>query len=141
MLGFLITALLLGVIGGSKAHCTQEGLMTGFTGPPSVEQIKPGQVRISWKDKVEYRECADDFVVKYWIKNQTTKKPGRYSGMEYAISDLVDPSSDGLDVTVEPGIKYVFQSVARKDMGFIRGTEWKYSPSVEFTTISNTGMM
>ena len=136
----LIVALALGSIGGSKSHCVQDGLMTGFTGPPSVEQMKSDQVRISWKNQVEYRECADDFVVKYWMKNQTTF-PG---GMEYAISDLscrrplIDASCDSVDITVEPGIVYVFQAVAREARGPVVNSN--YSPSIEFKTSAVIGM-
>jgi hypothetical protein len=41
-------------------------MVSGFTGPPKVEQIDLATVRVSWEGLVTQRECADQFLVKYW---------------------------------------------------------------------------
>ena len=48
-------------------------------GPPTVHQVKIDKVRVSWKDIVKNRECADQFLVKYWPRNQPMQYQGGYS--------------------------------------------------------------
>ena len=48
-------------------------------GPPTVHQVKIDKVRVSWKDIVKNRECADQFLVKYWPRNQPMQYQGRRS--------------------------------------------------------------
>ncbi len=53
---------------------------------------------------IEYRDCVDDFLVKFW--------PAFYPDT-YVVSDLVANDADSLDVAVTPKLVYVFQAVAR----------------------------
>jgi hypothetical protein len=55
-------------------------MVSGFTGPPKVEQIDLATVRVSWEGLVTQRECADQFLVKYWQ---------RTNPQSYLTSDLV----------------------------------------------------
>jgi len=48
----------------SLGYCCGNGKNSGFSGPPVVEQVAVDQVKVSWKDLVTHRECADSFVVK-----------------------------------------------------------------------------
>jgi len=109
----------------SHAYCWQAGWNPGFKGPPTVHQVKIDKVRVSWKDIVKNRECADQFLVKYWPRNQP---------MQYQTTDLVMTSDDSIDITVTPKITYQFQAVAREDKGVIGGIDWNKSPTVEFKT-------
>ena len=44
---------------------------SGFRGPPAVEQVSLTSVRVSWAGLVTRKDCADSFLVSYWLaKNQ-----------------------------------------------------------------------
>ena len=47
-------------------HCYTIGANPGFSDVPSVTQLTPWMVRVSWKEVVTQRECSDHFLVKYW---------------------------------------------------------------------------
>ena len=36
---------------------------------PKIQQLELSKVRVSWEDIVEMRDCADEFLVKYWQNN------------------------------------------------------------------------
>ena len=44
-----------------------------------MHQVQFDTVRVSWKDIVMNRECADQFLVKYWPRNQPMQYQGGYS--------------------------------------------------------------
>ena len=44
-----------------------------------MHQVKIDKVRVSWKDIVKNRECADQFLVKYWPRNQPMQYQGGHS--------------------------------------------------------------
>ncbi len=80
-----------------------------------MEQVSLERVRVSWSEVLTNRECADQFLVKFWPKS---------SPNAYATSDLVPNEADGVDIAVTPKIVYVFQAVAREDKGLIGGIDW-----------------
>jgi hypothetical protein len=110
-----------------SGYCWAAGRNPGFSGPPKVEQIKIDVVRVSWENVVTLRECADNFVVKYWPRSAPN---------QYDITDLVPTSDDFVDITVIPKIIYQFQAVAREDKGIIGGVDWNKSPTVDYKTSS-----
>ena len=57
-----------------NAYCWEPGKNPEFTGPPKVEQIDIRTVRVSWFGLVKMRECADEFLVKYWQRNDPQVK-------------------------------------------------------------------
>ena len=101
------------------------GSNPGFERSPTVRQIKINQVRVSWGNVVMNRNCADNFLVKYWPKD---------SPNAFQMSDLVPNSMNHTDVVVIPKILYIYQAVAREDKGVVGGIDWNKSPMVEFKT-------
>ena len=123
--GLPIATILLGCVIGSQAYCWQAGYNPGFTGPPTVYQVKLDTVRVSWKNIVKNRECADQFLVKYWQSTQPSV---------YYTTDLVSATDNSTDIKVTPEIAYKFQAVAQEDKGLIGGIDWNKSPIVEYMT-------
>ena len=52
-----------------KGWCYGIGQNPTFTGLPRVEQMDDlSSVKVSWDGLVDYSECADNYVINYWIK-------------------------------------------------------------------------
>ncbi len=130
----LVVSLALSVVPrSSDAYCWQAGWNPGFTGPPTVQQIALDRVRVSWGDIVKYRQCADQFLVKYWPRNTPSV---------YKTTELVQTSVNSIDIKVTPKVMYHFQAVAREDKGAIGGIDWNKSPIVEFkTSVTNRNVV
>ena len=77
----VIIAVIACLTGLSQGYCWAAGRNPGFSGPPRIEQLKIDVVRVSWTNIVTKRECADNFVVKYWPRSA----PNEY--------EVRDPSS------------------------------------------------
>ena len=45
-----------------SAYCWEAGKNPGFSGPPVVQQINMGTVRVSWVGLVTQKDCADQFI-------------------------------------------------------------------------------
>ena len=99
--------------------------ISGFTGPPRVEQLDLATVRVSWEGLVTQRECADQFLVKFWQRSNP---------QSYSTSELLDRNANSVDVKVVPKVDYQFQAVAREDKGPIVGIDWNKSPVTDFKT-------
>ena len=87
------------------SYCWQVGWNPGFRSGPSIQQITLAKVRVSWAGIVENRECADQFVVKYWkIRGVVMAKNGREKGWleGYRLSEKVDNSENFTDIEVTP---------------------------------------
>ena len=110
------------------AYCWQNGLNPSFSGPPVVSAISANEVRVSWKDVVTNRRCADEFLVKYWKKNYP---------QDFKMSKLVDADANFIDLTVLPDTAYLFQAIAREDKGSILGIDYNKARPVEFRTSNN----
>ena len=94
-----------------NAYCWQPGKNPGFTGPPVVRQVDIRTVRVSWFGLVTERDCADQFLVKYWP---------RTAPQNYMTTALVDNDINFIDIEVTPKLDYEFQAVAREDKGIGR---------------------
>jgi len=70
-------------------------------------------------------ECADQFLVKYWQKNDP---------QDYVMTPLVPTSQFTISLKVTPKVKYTYQAIAREDKGSIAGIEYNRSPNVDFKT-------
>ena len=110
------------------SYCWGAGQNPGFTGLPNVEQLSLDRVRIIWSDIVSQRECADNFVVKYWQRS---------SPSAYDVTDLISKEANSVEIKVTPKVMYQFQVVAREDKGLIGGVDWNKSPTVDFQTATN----
>ena len=110
------------------AYCWQTGLNPSFSGPPVVSTISANEVRVSWKDIVTNRRCADEFLVKYWKKNFPE---------DYKKSKLVGTDANFIDLTVLPDTTYIFQAIAREDKGIL-GVDYNKALRVEFRTRNTT---
>jgi hypothetical protein len=95
-------------------HCYTIGANPGFSDVPSVTQLTPWLVRVSWKEVVTQRECSDHFLVKYW----RTDDP-----QNVMISKLVGQQVSYLDLEVAPNAQYAFKVVAR-DIKKLFGIQW-----------------
>lgn len=109
----------------TNGYCWEPGKNPGFTGPPKVEQIDLQNVRVSWDGLVTQRDCADQFLVKYWQRSNP---------QDYSTSDLLDVNANSVVVKVIPKVDYQFQAVAREDKGVIGGIDWNKSPLTDFRT-------
>ena len=119
----VILSCLLGYISQGSAYCWQIGWNPSFKGAPKVVQVDTTVVQVSWGNIIETRECADQFVVKYW-------KSGRPNN--YIMTDLISVDLDSALVTgIKPGVKYYFQVIAREDKSLGR-IEYNYSPTTIF---------
>ena len=113
----------MGYISLGSAYCWQIGWNPSFKGAPKVAQVDTTVVQVSWGNIIETRECADQFVVKYW-------KSGRPN--DYIMTDLISVDLDSALVTgIKPGVKYNFQVIAREDKSLGR-IEYNYSPTTIF---------
>ena len=121
----LVLLALAALVACAHGYCWQVGYNPGFTGPPKVEQVAINEVRISWEGIVTHRDCADQFLVKYWP---------RTSPNAYETSELVPPDVSYMQVKVTPKVTYQFQAVAREDKGLVGGIDWNKSPIVDFKT-------
>lgn len=109
----------------TEAYCWEPGWNPYFTEAPRVEQVTISTVRISWKDIVARRECADSFLVKYWQLNMP---------QGYKLTDMVKTDQNFIEVEVVPKVPYNFQAVAREDKGPVMGVDWNKAPIVSFKT-------
>lgn len=137
MILLLVAAFLLEDV---YSYCWQVGWNPGFKTGPSIQQITLAKVRVSWAGIVENRECADQFVVKYWkIRGVVMAKNGREKGWleGYRLSEKVDNSVNFTDIEVTPKVPYMFQAIAREDKGAVGGVEYNKSPAVLFKTSSD----
>ena len=75
----------------THGYCWQAGANPYFIDKPSIQQVSLSKVRISWEGIVEERECADQFLVKYW---QTNMPQG------FKLSDTVPTDRNHIDVEV-----------------------------------------
>ena len=77
------------------------GANPGFRGPPRVEQVTLTSVRVSWDGLVTRKDCADQFIVKSWL---------RRSPNNYQMSGLLPTSQFSFIVRdLVPNQDYVFQ--------------------------------
>lgn len=111
----------------THGYCWQAGANPYFIDKPSIQQVSLSKVRISWEGIVEERECADQFLVKYW---QTNMPQG------FKLSDTVPTDRNHIDVEVIPKVPYQFQVVAREDKGPVLGVDYNKSELREFKTSS-----
>jgi len=123
----VLAAFLIGFtpVDHAEAYCWEPGKNPSFTGPPKVEQIDLRTVKVSWFGLVSMRECADQFLVKYWQKNDP---------QAYKMTDLLPNDDFSTDIKVVPKVEYSFQAVAREDKGSIAGIDWNKSKTTDFKT-------
>lgn len=122
---YLFLFLLFCLLPPSSPYCANPGSNPGFTGPPRVEQVSLTSVRVSWRGLVTRIDCADQFIVKSWRRNDPN---------DYKLSDLLTTDIFSYDVEdLTPNRDYVFQAVAREDKGWL-GRDWNKSPTITFST-------
>ena len=114
-------------------HCYTIGSNPGFSDVPSVTQLTPWMVRVSWKEVVTQRECSDHFLVKYW-RTDEPQTP--------MISKLVGQQVSHLDLEVIPEVQYTFKVVAR-EIKKLFGVQWdtddNHSGALVFQTSYDPG--
>ncbi|CAB4061424.1 unnamed protein product [Lepeophtheirus salmonis] len=114
---------------GAQSYCIGAGRNPQFTGPPIVEQVTVSLVRVSWGHNIVHdRECADQFFVKYWPKNDP---------YNYEMTEIVAPEINYLDIKVRPRVNYIFETIAREEKGLM-GVDYNRAPHVEFQTSRRT---
>ena len=83
MVVFLVIVIIFSCAPSAYSHCYGVGKNPGFSGEPTVKQLTPWRVRVSWAEVATQRKCADHFLVKYW---ETSHEPGPRNIM---VSELV----------------------------------------------------
>ena len=120
------------------SHCYGAGQNPGFSGAPTVKQLTPWKVRVSWAEVATQRKCADHFLVKYWESNH---EPAPRSIM---VSELVGQNVHFMDLDVSRNVQYTFVVVAR-EIKKLFGVQWdtddNHSPPVVFRTSFNPGKL
>lgn len=112
------------------SYCAGAGQNPGFTAGPVVEQVSLTRVRVSWYGIVTKIGCADQFIVKWWIKND----PNDYGLSSLLTTDKFFYVLSGVGgESVIPNREYAFQAVAREDKGWL-GKDWNKSPITYFKT-------
>lgn len=122
---FVTFLIILIPVPQASAYCWEPGKNPTFTGPPVVQQVDVRTVRVSWFGIIDQRECADQFLVKYWASS---------SPQTYMTTSLVNNDVNTIDIEVTPFVLYEFQAVAREDKGLIGGIDWNKSEVTEFKT-------
>ena len=112
-----------------NAYCWQSGWNPSFKSVPKVEQLSMTKVRVSWDGIVDKIKCADSFIVKYWRKS---------SPSTYKLTVPVPTDVSYEDIEVTPGVRYLFQVIAREDKGQILGVDYNKAKPIEFKTSSST---
>ena len=106
-----------------NGYCWQVGWNPSFTGKPTIIQYAPTSVQISWKNIIKTRECADQFMVKYWES---------HSPKSYKMSKQVANNADAMILTgIKPEVEYAYQVIAREDKGLI-GVDYNKSKISKF---------
>lgn len=108
-----------------QGWCVGIGYNPTFTAAPKVSQEGLTSVRISWDGLVDHKQCADNYLVSYWLRG---------SPQEYKLTKPFLPA-DQFSVVIDdfnPGVPYVFQVIAREDKGLL-GVDYNRSPHVPFT--------
>lgn len=117
---FFILCIKIVLING---YCWQVGWNPTFTGNPTIIQNAPTSVQISWKNIIKTRECADQFMVKYWES---------HSPKSYKMSKQVANNADAMILTgIKPEVEYSYQVIAREDKGII-GVDYNKSKISKF---------
>lgn len=107
------------------AYCWEAGRNPTFTEAPLVEQVDIRTVRVSWHGRIDMRECADQFLVKYWQKNNP---------QDYQLTPLMHNNLSSVLIEIVPRVEYTFQAIAREDKGQVLGIEYNKSPKTHFKT-------
>lgn len=106
-----------------NGYCWQVGWNPSFTGQPTIIQYAPTSVQISWKNIIKTRECADQFMVKYWES---------HSPKSYKMSKQVANNADAMVLTgIKPEVEYAYQVIAREDKGLM-GVDYNKSKISKF---------
>ena len=107
-----------------QGWCIGLGRNPTFVAVPRVLQRDVSSVQISWNNIVKDLECADNFLVSYWIKGQPNN---------YKLTDFLDAKAMGVTIGgLKPNVPYLFQVIAREDKGAILGIDYNRSPKVPF---------
>ena len=73
-------------------YCKTLGANPDWKSAPMVEQISLTKVRVSWRDIIIRKDCADNFLVKYWPVMSphefTMTSPMSTDTLEIDISDI-----------------------------------------------------
>ena len=111
---YVFIVMLCAFPGLISSHCYGIGKNPGFSDNPTIKQLSPWSVRVSWNDIVTQRECSDHFLVKYW----KTKEPENIM-----VSNVVGSHINHLDLDVKPETDYTFKVVAR-EIKKLFGIQW-----------------
>ena len=138
MMVLLVIVIIFSCAPSVYSHCYGAGKNPGFSGAPTVKQLTPWKVRVSWAEVATQRKCADHFLVKYW---ETSHEPGPRNIM---VSELVGQNVHFIDLDVSRDVSYRFVVVAR-EIKKLFGVQWdtddNHSPPTVFRTSFNPGKL
>ena len=96
----VLLLLTFGLFGSVRGYCSGLGANPGFSGAPRVQQVSLSRVRVSWPGLLTRPDCADDLLVKFWMRHD----PNDYTLTEFLPTDAVQ-----VDIDVTPRVEYEFQ--------------------------------
>ena len=120
----IFTLAFLNTFTPTNSYCWQVGWNPSFSGRPAVTQLSMTSVKVSWGNVVKTRECADQFLVKYW-------KAG--SPNDYVMSkQLATDINSVILKNIVPKIEYQYQVIAREEKP--TGVDYNRAEAVTFRT-------
>lgn len=124
-----LLALLAMLVDFCHGWCVGIGHNPTFKGKPKVEQLSDlSSVKVSWGGLVDYLQCADKFLVSYWMKG---------SPHDYQLTKFLDPSVSSVVIPdIKLSVPYVYQVIAKEDKGLL-GIDYNRSPHIPFTITRN----
>ena len=108
----------------TNAYCWEIGRNPGFSKEPTVYQISPTRVRVSWEGIVTQLECADSFLVFYWKENNPS---------HLYMTAPVSTVTDYIDIDVSARTTYLYQVIARENKSIL-GVDDNKAEAVKFRT-------
>lgn len=98
-----------------------------WRGKPTIIQLSPENISVSWKDKVKDQECADKFFIEIWRTN-TPRGNGNLTG-PFCVTCYP------VCVDVLPEISYTLSVNAYEEKkGLVFGNDDNWSNKVRFQT-------
>jgi len=112
------------LVAPADSWCIGIGANPTFVATPTIKQLDIQSVYISWSKIVQDLECADNFLVSYWIRGQPH---------DYKLTEFLSAQATGITISdLRPNVPYVFEVIARENKGVL-GIDYNRSPKISFT--------
>ena len=111
----------------AEGNCWQDGEHPLLPAAPKIIQLTATKVKVSWASIINQEECADYFLVRYWI----SASPNNYLESDLPLSNANHVILEG----IVPGVSYTYEVRAVQRKGVTNHTN--ISGKVTFTAKNN----